>query len=402
MLKENLIKKVLEEINQREEELINVSKFIWSNPEVGYEEYKASNELINVLEREGFEITRKVAGLDTAFVATKKSKKEGPCVGIMSEYDSLGKLGHACGHNLFSVSAVGAAVGLSKVIDEIGGTIKVIGTPAEEGIVPNAGGKVILLENGVFDDVDIAMICHAEGRTIIERELVASATLEVTFRGKAAHAGGAPHKGINALSAGIAAINNINALRQHFLPRVSVNAIITEGGVTENTIPDKCVIKMSVRAEKREVLSDVIEKVKNSVKAGAEFIGCSYKIEMPKKIYENLVPNHTLALSFKEALDILGVPSIQNESANYAWDVGNISHVCPTIAPYIKIGPSSLVGHTDEFREASNSEDGYKGMMIGAKAMAITCINYLTDKELQKEVLAEFESKQVKKEDRIL
>ncbi|WP_352417776.1 M20 family metallopeptidase [Proteiniborus sp.] len=393
MKKNNVFENVIGEIESKKTELINLSKFIWSNPELGYQEYKACKVLSDFLEKESFQITRKAAGLDTAFVAVRKGKKDGPCVALMSEYDALEGLGHACGHNLFSVSAVGAAFGLSKVIDEIGGSIMVLGTPAEEGTVPNAGGKIPMIEKGLFDNVDVAMICHAEGRTIIERILGASAVVEVEYTGKAAHAGGSPHEGINALSAGILAINNINALRQHFLPGAIVNVIISEGGIGQNTIPDKCVLKMSVRADKKEVLEDLLEKVNNCVKAGALATGCKYEISSPKKTYENLVPNHNLALSFKEALDYLGVPSIQSETASYGWDAGNVSHVCPTIAPYIKIGKENLVGHTDEFREASNSEEGFDGMLIGAKAMAITVIDYLTNKELREKVKTEFEAK---------
>lgn len=392
MGKEKVIERVVKEIDNRSEELINLSKYIWENPELGYEEFKASNALAEVLEKEGFELTRKAADLDTAFVAVKKGKKDGPCVAIMSEYDALEGLGHACGHNLFSVSAVGAALGLSKVIDETGGTIRVLGTPAEEGTVPNAGGKIYMIEKGIFDSVDVAMICHAESRTIIERELAASAVVEATFKGRPAHAA-SPQGGINALSAGILTINNINALRQHFLSDVIVNVIIEEGGVGQNTIPDKCVLKMSIRADKKEVLEDVIEKVNNCIKAGALATGCTYEIESPKKTYENLIPNHNLALSFKESLDYLGVESIQRERASYGWDAGNVSQVCPTIAPYIKIGKDNLIGHSDEFRQASNADSGFNGMLIGAKAMAITTVDYLINEELQKKVKEEFQAK---------
>ncbi len=151
---------------------------------------------------------------------------------------------------------------------------------------------------------------------------------------------------------------------------------------------------MSVRADKREVLADVMEVINNCVKAGGAIAtGCSYEISSPKKTYENLISNHNLALAFKEALDILGEPSIPTEATNYGWDAGNVSHVCPTIAPYIKIGKEELVGHTDEFREASNSEEGYSGMLIGAKAMAITSISYIIDEDLRQKVEEEFKNK---------
>lgn len=391
MDKEKLIESLINEIDERREELVSLSTYIWENPELGYEEFKACKVLTEVLEREGFEITNKAAGLDTAFLAVKKGKKDGPCIGLMSEYDALEGLGHACGHNLFSVSAIGTAISLGKIIDEVGGTIKVLGTPAEEGTVPNAGGKIPMIKEGLFDDVDIAMICHAEGRTIVERVLGASAVVEVEYRGKAAHAAGPANEGINALSAAVLTINNINALRQHFLPGVIANVILTEGGIGQNTIPDKAVLKMSVRADKREVLEELIKKIHKCIEAGALVTGCQYEISSPKEMYENLVPNHSLALSFKDALDHLGIPSIQRETASYGWDAGNVSHVCPTIAPYIKIGDDSLVGHTDEFREASKSQQGFDGMIIGAKAMAITALDYLTNEELQRKVKEEFQ-----------
>jgi len=384
------LNKILDKIDAHKQEFISTSTYLWNNPEIGYKEYKASEALVKLLKTNGFEVDTNIAGLETAFIAAVKGKKPGPTIGLMSEYDALEGLGHACGHNLFSVASVAAAIGLKEVIDEIGGTVKVIGTPAEEGIVRNAGGKVILAENGVFNDIDIAMICHAEGRTIIERKLIAAMMLEVSFTGKAAHAGGSPEKGINALTAGVLTINNINALRQHFLPGTIVNPIITEGGIGHNTIPHKCELKMSIRAQNREILKDVLDMVKRCVEASALVTGCKYDINMPNKVYEDLRPNHALALAFKDALDYLGVDYIQREDANYSWDAGNISHLCPTIAPYIKIGSDNLVGHTEEFKNASCSEDGFNGMIIGAKAMAIASLRYLLDKELRDRVHSEF------------
>lgn len=388
-----MIKEILNEIDLKKQELIDISKYIWENPELGYQEFKAKEVLTNYLEKEGFEVDRDVANIETAFMAVKNGKGKGPRIAIMSEYDALPQIGHACGHNLFSVSSIGAAVGIGKVIDKLDGSIVVVGTPAEEGTVPNAGAKAILIEKGVFDNIDAAMMCHAEGRTIVERQLVAAATSDVVFTGKPAHAGGSPHEGINALTAGVLTINNINSLRQHFLPRVIINPIITEGGVAQNTIPDKCVMKFSIRADKKVVLYDVLKTVEKCIKAAALVTGCTYKINMDNNIYEDLTPNHELSNSFKSALDILGVSYTDFESANYAWDVGNISYVCPVIAPYIKIGSESLVGHTEEFKKASNSQDGFSGMIIGAKAMALTTLDYLTSVGLRNRVQEEFNKK---------
>lgn len=389
-----LKEKIVEKIDSKKEELVELSKYIWNNPELGYEEHKAKEAITKYLEEEGFEVNRDVAGLDTAFTATKDGSADGPKVAIMAEYDALPQIGHACGHNVFSVSSVGAAIGIASVIEELNGSIKIIGTPAEEGTVPNAGGKAILAEEGVFDDVDVAMMCHAEGRTIVERQLVASATMSAEFVGKAAHAGGSPHEGINALTAGTLTINNINALRQHFLPRVIVNPIITEGGVAQNTIPDLCKMKLSVRADKKSVLEDVIKDVERCAEAAALVTGCDYEMSLDNYIYEDLMPNHELSNSFRDALDYIGEPYLDFEATNYAWDVGNISYICPVIAPYIKIGPENLVGHTEEFKAASNSEEGFNGMIKGSKAMALTSLDYLTNSELREKVAEEFSKKE--------
>lgn len=387
------IEKILEEIDNKKQELVDLSKYIWENPEIGYQEFKAKEVLTNYLEKEGFEVDRNVANIDTAFIAVKNGKGKGPRVAIMSEYDALPVIGHACGHNLFSVASIGAAVGIAKVMDKLDGSIVVIGTPAEEGTVPNAGAKAILIKEGIFEGIDAAMMCHAEGRTIVERQLVAAATVDAVFTGKPAHAGGSPHEGINALTAGVLTINNINALRQHFLPRVIVNPVITEGGVAANTIPDKCTMRFSIRADKKVLLYEVIKKVEKCIEAGAMVTGCTYNINMDNNIYEDLTPNHELSNVFKDALDILEVPYIDFESANYAWDVGNISYVCPVIAPYIKIGSEDLVGHTEEFKTASNSTEGFNGMIIGAKAMALTTLEYLSSPELRNRVQEEFNLK---------
>lgn len=381
---------ILKHLDENKDFYKDVAQYIWENPEIGFQEYKASEKLMDILEKEGFEIEKKAAGLDTAFIATKKGNGDGPTLAIMSEYDALVGIGHACGHNLFSVSSVAAAIALGKVMDKVPGTLKLIGTPAEEGCVSNAGAKAIMIREGAFEGVDAAMMCHAEGRNIVRRCLVASAVLKVTFYGKPAHAGGSPHEGINALTAGNLMINNINGIRQQFLPRVIVNPIIEEGGIGANTIPDKCVLSLSVRADKKAVLKDVLEKIENCAKAGALVTGCTYECESDKEIFEDLIPNEALSKAFQNVFDELGVDYLEKEEANYAWDVGNVSYVCPTIGPYIKIGPETLVGHTDGFKEASNSDEGYNGMILGAKAMALTALDYLTNEELQKEAKEEF------------
>lgn len=379
-------------IDEKSNDFIEISKYIWNNPEIGYKEYKASNILIKELEKNGFSIETNVANLETAFIAKKEYSKDALNIAIMSEYDSLGpELGHACGHNLFSVASVATAISLSKVIDKIKGNIYLIGTPSEESTVSDSGGKAKLIKAGVFNNMDMAIMTHAEGRFIVRRVLASSASLDVEFKGKSAHAGGAPYEGINALTAGNLMINNINAIRQQFLPRVSVNPIITKGGSTRNTIPDLCSLSLSVRASKKNILFEVLKKIENCVKAAALVTGCEYKMKLNGEIYEDLEPSKPLSKAFQENMNLLGISDyLEKEIAEYAWDAGNVSYICPTIAPYIKIGDENLVGHTDEFREASNSDEGFKGMLLGAKLMSMTIIDFLTNENLQKETKEDF------------
>ncbi|MDE7010988.1 MAG: M20 family metallopeptidase [Oscillospiraceae bacterium] len=375
------------------EDLTAMSRAIWAHPELGYEERFAAKTLTDYLSGRGFAVERNVSGYETAFVARKGDGK-GPCVAFVAEYDALPQLGHACGHNLYCCSAVGAAVALDELTGGKGLTIMVAGTPAEETCVKDASGKVKMTQDGVFDGVDIAMMCHAEDSVVIERTLVAVTSTSAVFHGKSAHAGGSPEKGINALTAGMLTLNNINALRQHFVAGNIVNGIITKGGVMANTIPDECELLFSIRAASKEERDELSEKVDRCLRAAAMVTGCTVDIEKTPNPYDDTLPNHRLGLSYRRALMELGYQEeeiLQSDRRSYGWDFGNISHVCPGLAPYMKIGPVGLVGHTDEFRECSNSPMAYKSLLDAAKSLCYTAWDYLSDPEMQREVREEFE-----------
>lgn len=392
-------KKELTDVNQskREEifakvdglqvELTAMSKEIWAHPEVCFEERFACRTLSEYLKSKGFEVETGVYGMETAFIA-HKGKGGGAHIAFVAEYDALPELGHACGHNLYCCAACGAAVALDELTGGEGITITVVGSPAEEG----GGGKIPMVEGGAFDGVDIAMMCHAEDDTIVERVLVATTGMTVEFHGKSAHAGGSPEKGINAATASVLTYNNINALRQHFVPGNIVSAIINEGGVMSNTIPDYSKMSIGIRAARKEQRDALVEKVERCVEAAALVTGCTYEVHKSPHASDDVLPNHRLGLSYREALDALGYENVlQADQRCYGWDFGNVSHACPALAPYMKIGPTGLVGHTDAFRECANSPEGYKSMMDAAKCLCYTAYDYLTHPEMQKEVRAEFE-----------
>ena len=394
MLAERYTKEMTCFLEERREVLTKMSRTIWENPELGHQEYTASKLLTDMLEENGFAVSRGICGMDTAFQAVKKSGKEGPVIVFVAEYDALPKVGHACGHNLFCCSAVGAGIALARLqqeIAELGGEVRVIGSPAEEGTVPNYGTKVVLVENGYFDDADCVFTAHGEGETVIERSLVAATTIQIRFKGYAVHAGGDQVQGKNALTAGMLCINNMNAIRQQNLPCDVVNAIVTEGGLISNTIPDHCGLEFSVRSDTSRNLDRVLQNLENSAKAAALVTGCTYETEVVKNPMRDTKSNHALGTVLAEYLDSIGEPYKEKDSRNFAWDVGDITYVCPTLGAYFKIGSSDIVCHTEPFCAAAGSETGFAGMMTAAKGMAAVALEYLMNPQLREAAWKEYE-----------
>ena len=390
MLAEKYVEGIEKELETRREDLTAISRTIWENPELGHQEYTASKLLTDMLEENGFEVTRGLCGMDTAFQAVKKSNKPGPVIAFVAEYDALPNVGHACGHNLFCSSAVGAGIVLAELAEQLGGEVRVIGSPAEEGTVPNYGAKVVLVEQGYFKDVDCVFTAHGECETVIERCLLAATTVKVRFKGVAVHAGGAPELGKNALTAGMLCMNNMNAIRQQDRACDVVNAIVTEGGVVSNTIPDNCGLEFSIRSKTSAYLERVMHNLENSAKAAALVTGCDYELEIVKNPMRDTRSNHELGLVLAEYLDRTGTPYKKYDEQNFAWDVGDISYVCPTLGSYFKMGPDDIVCHTEPFCRAANSPEGYQGMMLAAKGMAVCACEYLVNEELREKAWKEF------------
>ena len=323
----------------------------------------------------------------TAFRATL-SRGEGAKVAFLAEYDALPGLGHACGHNLFGTAAVGAGIALARHMTS--GTVVVFGTPAEEGAVDDAGGKIPMADAGLFDDMDAVITCHAEGRTILRQELISRAVLEMDFHGRAAHAAGAPEKGINALDAAALAIMGINSIRQHCTKDVRIHGIMTDGGSMINTIPDFARLRYGVRAQAPEMLEAMLERVLNCARCCAEALECTFSYRHLARPYYTLRHNQALLKAFGDNLELIGEPYIERVESSYSTDVGNVSFKAPTIHPYISIGGEHLVGHTPAFAEASHSASGYKGMVVAAKGMGLTGLDVLEQAELRHAAHEEF------------
>ncbi|AWB43508.1 amidohydrolase [Paenibacillus sp. CAA11] len=369
---------------------VETSHLIHERPEIGNQEYYASQLLTELLEKEGFEVTRNVAGHETGFVARKASSKPGPKIGYLAEYDALPGLGHACGHNLIGTISVAAAIALSKVTEAAGGDVYVFGTPAEEG-GPNGSAKGSFAREGLFEGIDAALMIHGSGETRLTSPSLAVDPLDFHFYGKAAHASGSPDQGINALDAVILLYNGINALRQQLPQDVRIHGIITHGGDAPNIIPEYASARFFIRASTWERTEAISAKVRSIAEAAALATGSTVKIERFQNEIKDIVINRPLDEVVGRELELLGETLVHEERKGLgSTDAGNVSHVIPTTHEYIKIGPDDLVAHTAEFREAAASQRGDEALIIGAKALALAGLQLIVQPELLEKVKEDF------------
>ena len=382
--------KVIKAIDEYKNDFYTISQYIGNNPELGNEEFKASKVLIEELRKHDFKVVTGVVNQPTAFEAVFDSGKPGPSIGYMSEYDALPEVGHACGHNLIGTMGIAAGIALSKVVNETGGRVYVYGTPAEE----TRGAKVTMADEGLLDHLDAAIMAHPSSGYVRSGSSLAMDAIQFEFYGRSSHAAAAPEEGINALDAVIQTFNSINALRQHVTSDVRIHGIISEGGKAANVVPDYAVAQFYVRANKRVALNDVVEKVTACAKGAALATGARVEVSNYEYSYDDMITNETLSDSFTRNLIEAGVNPdvIKVKFGSGSLDMGNVSHRTPSIHPFIKISDKPITAHTHEFREAALSEEGFEGMLIGAKTMAMTGVDLLRDKKLLEEIKQEFKS----------
>lgn len=375
------------EIDRNRAILESLAITIGENPELGFEEYQASYFLASTLEQCGFAVTRGVGGLETAFAATLGSGK--PNIGLLCEYDALPGLGHGCGHNLIGAASVGAALGLAPFLGQLGGTVTVLGTPAEE----TGGGKVVLVEAGLFTELDAAMMFHPSNQNLLMSKNNAIDAYEFIFTGKEAHAASAPEEGINALDGVIALFNGVNALREHLASSVRIHGIISEGGEAPNIVPALAIARFYIRAPQRTLLDKVTGKVLKVAEGAALMTGTKVAWHRFEPSNDNFIPNEPLALAFGANLQKLGIREIEEaEDGGGSSDMGNVSQVVPSIHPYLSIG-ENLVGHTIEFAQASLSVRGLETMLIAAKSLAYTAFDLISNPQLLQSVQREHENR---------
>ncbi|MFL2117712.1 M20 family metallopeptidase [Marinilactibacillus psychrotolerans] len=369
-------------------ELQGLSEYIYEHPELGHEEFLSSKAHVELLKKHGFEVEYPYLEVETAFRAVYKGTKEGPTIAYLSEYDALPGIGHGCGHNLLGSTDTGAGIALSKLVDEIGGRVVVLGTPAEE----TNGDKVTMAAADTFDDIDVAFCTHPSDEYYTSGTSMAMEAIEFRFYGKTAHAAAAPFEGLNALDACLNTFNNINSFRQQMHPSARVHGVIKDGGEAANIIPEYTRAEFYVRAMDMPYLNELREKVIKCAEAGAMAAGCTMEWDYYEASYQNLVTNESLSKRYNQNMKLLGVKMQEEERDSMgSMDMGNVSQVVPAINPYFEITNGKTVSaHTIEFRECTRTEEAYKGMENTIAAFTQTAIDLITDSTLLESVKEEF------------
>lgn len=380
--------RVSKEIDSLEARIIEISDAIHDEPELGYQEHKASKLLSSILQEFNFSIVRGLSGLPTSFKATLEGGTKRPKVALLAEYDALPEIGHACGHNIIGAAAVGAAIGLKKIMPIINGTLMVFGTPAEEGYTEKAGGKVLMLNH--IMEADVVLMIHPSSHYSVYSTSLAREAFRIMFHGRAAHAGVSPEEGVNALEGVLLTFQGINAMRQHISRDTRIHGIITEGGISPNIVPDYAAIHLYVRAPNLEKLEETVKKVKNCAKGAASATGTTVEFRKSAETYANIKKNQALSNAFGANLQALGIdlPSREFISGG-STDFGNVSQMIPSLSTWISIGEDVIL-HSKEATKATASETAHKALIIASKALAYTAIDLFMNHDLLKKILKEF------------
>jgi len=366
-------------------EIIRIAHRLYEQPEISLQEIESSAFLAGILERDGFAITRNLAGMETAFMG--KSGTGALKIALIAEMDALPELGHACGHNIIAAASTGAALILRRVLPPEAATILIYATPAEElGI-----GKIELIKAGCFAGVDFAMMVHPSSRRQVIKQFLGLAKIRFTFHGRPAHAAAYPEDGINALDAVIQTFNAVNALRQQTRQDVRIHGIITEGGVAPNIIPARAACYFYVRADDLHELERVKERLIACAEAGAIASGCRLEIASDPRVIAPLKIIPSFYRIYSEKLALLGLEEADSrpDRNKGSSDIGNLSQVVPTIHPHVPIGDGINI-HTNGFAAATVSPKGELAAVEGATALALTAIELAYSATARAEIVRKF------------
>ena len=389
-------------IDEATSDLVTLSKFIHANPEIAMQEHKSSAACADFLQARGFEVSRGVAELPTAFEADARNGEAGPRIAYLSEYDALPGVGHGCGHNLIAIAGIGAGLGLKAALAHLPGRVSVFGTPAEEVL----GGKVIMAEEGLFEGIDAAMGAHPDTIEAVcptvegSGQALACQEIRIEFHGKAAHAAADPYNGINALDALIQVFNGVSFLRQHIKSDARFHGIITHGGDVPNVIPQYAAGEFYVRAQTRKYMDELVEKLRAIAEGASSMTGATLTFTLPSGANFDMITNYALAGKLKKNLDEVGLtmPEAKAEEGSGSSDWGNVSYRVPSVETSYPILDRVCTWHSQEVVEAANSELGFANTILVAKAMALTGVDLLANPSSLIEIKEQFEQARAARE----
>jgi amidohydrolase len=389
MTLETLKKDVAAIVDSMRDELLSLSHAIHGEPELALEEFKAAKRLSDAVESHGIAAQREAFGLKTAYAA-EFGKDRGPTIAILSEYDALPGIGHACGHNIIATAGFGAAMALSRLNGRLPGRVRYLGTPAEE----RYGGKEMMAQEGAFERADAAMMIHPSNLNLITMPCIAICDVTAVFHGRAAHASAVPYRGLNALDAVVTAYQSIAQLRQHIKNTERIHGIITEGGLAPNIVPERAACRFYVRAVDAHELLALKHRVQACFEAGALATGCRVETVWGESDYLDLKTNWPMAEAYQRNGEQLGIEffPVKDLPSGYAGstDMGNVSHRLPSIHPCLGVAPLNVIIHNAEFARHAVSEKGDQAVIDGAKSMAMTALDLMGDAALLDRVKADF------------
>jgi amidohydrolase len=376
-------------VDSMRDELLALSHGIHGEPELALEEFKAAARLTGAVERHNIPVQREAFGLKTGFAA-EFGEGKGPTIAILSEYDALPGIGHACGHNIIATAGFGAAMALARLNGRLKGHVRYLGTPAEERL----GGKELMAREGAFDGVDAAMMIHPSNLNLITMPCIAISEVEAIFHGQAAHASAMPYRGLNALDAVVTAYQAIAQLRQHIRQTERIHGIITEGGLAANIVPERAACRFYVRAADVHELALLKKRVHACFEAGALATGCRAEILWGATDYLDMKTNWPMAKSYEANAQKLGREFFPLEKIppGYAGstDMGNVSHRVPSIHPMLAVAPPGVIIHNPEFARWAASDKGDNAVIDGAKSLAFTALDLMSDSALLDQARADF------------
>lgn len=378
---------LFENIEKNKEEMFNASDFIFDNPESDCKEVKAMGALVNILEKSGFIVEKGVGGLKTAFRAVYENSSNGPSIGLLCEYDALEGIGHACGHHMQGPAAIYAAISLKENYKEKPFKIVVYGTPAEE----STGGKIIMMENGCFKDIEVALMFHGGPATTTDIKSMALSHFKVKFIGKSSHAAMQPEKGRSAFDAMLLSFNAIEFLREHVIEDTRMHYTVTNAGGPDNIVPGEACGTYTLRSYNRAYLDYVVERFKDIIKGAALMTGTTYEVKEDRS-FDSKIPVLKLNELLMNNARMLNAPNITPpREKTGSTDFGNVMYNIPGSCIRVAFVPENTSAHSQEYLDSGKSEKAHEATLLASKILAKTCYDIINDENVLREIKEEFE-----------